>query len=78
MTKQSTTLNELFQSKVELQSKKQVGKNPPPKLPQNRPKAVPSIPSATVAPPEDKATALNTFYSGTIGLRDTEKNSKGF
>ena len=58
----TNTLNELIRSKVDLANKRAVGKNPPPKLPFNRPKAVPSIPSATVAPPEDKTMTMTTTF----------------
>lgn len=50
---------------VEVSQQKVAGKNPPPKLPFNRPKAVPSIPSNSVAPPEDKTITIMTgFGSG--------------
>ena len=42
---------------------KNLGKNPPPKLTKPKQKNVASIPSNTVAPPEDKAAMNNTFSS---------------
>ena len=61
VTKTSSLLKDLIQSRVEMQNKKILGKNPPPKLPLNRPKVVPSIPSNTVAPPEDKTMTMTSF-----------------
>ena len=61
ITKTSNLLKDLIQSRVEMQNKKILGKNPPPKLPLNRPKAVASIPSNTVAPPEDKTMTMTSF-----------------
>ncbi len=46
-----------------LKEKQVVGKNAPPKLPQNRPRAIPSIPSNTVAPPEDKTVTMTTMHN---------------
>ena len=60
---QSSALRELVNSKVELKNKPVLGKNAPPKLPFNRPKAIPSIPSNTVAPPEDKTMTMHTFQN---------------
>ena len=45
-------------SRVELTQKRVVGKNAPPKLVNNRPRALPSIPSQSIAPPEDLAEAF--------------------
>ena len=42
-------------SKVNLIGQKNIGKNPPPKLQKPKGKNVASIPSSTVAPPEDKS-----------------------
>lgn len=53
MKQQKSTIESLTQSKVQIKEKHVVGKNAPPKIPMNRPKAIPSIPSSTVAPPED-------------------------
>ena len=63
-----------------MQTKKTLGKNPPPKLPTNRPKAMPSIPSNSVAPPEDKTMTMTTLQNNAtkreIG-REID-NSSGF
>jgi len=53
MTK-TTALSDFISSRVELEKKQVIGKNPPPKLNGNRQRAVPSIPSSSIAPPEDK------------------------
>ena len=74
MTKTST-LKDFASSKVEMHSKKILGKNPPPKLPLNRPKAVASIPSNTVAPPEDKTMTMSTFQAGFDNMQNTEQTS---
>lgn len=68
----TSAFQQLVQSKVDIQNKKTLGKNPPPKLPLNRPKAVPSIPSNTVAPPEDKTMTMNTTFRTGEGLSHTE------
>ena len=53
MTK-TTALSDFISSRVELENKRVIGKNAPPKLNTNRIRAVPSIPSNSIAPPEDK------------------------
>jgi len=77
MISKASNLRELFQSKVDLTQKRATGKNPPPKLPNNRPRAVPSIPSVTVAPPEDKSMTMTTFHQTSMNavMRETDKLS---
>ena len=58
-----------------MHSKKVLGKNPPPKLAVNRPKGVASIPSNTVAPPEDKTMTMSTFVAGVDQMQNTEQTS---
>ena len=62
----STTLSNkgsAFQSRVALTQKPTLGKNPPPKLPVARQKNAPSIPSNSVAPPEDKTMTQNASFN---------------
>ena len=63
---------------VEMKLKKTLGKNPPPKLPTNRPKAMPSIPSNTVAPPEDKTMTMTTLPDTKRDLIRETENQSGF
>ena len=64
-----------------MHSKKIVGKNAPPKLPNNRPRAVPSIPSNTVAPPEDKTMTMaetSSFGHTHQDMRDTNNRTGSY
>ena len=75
---QSSALKELIHSRVELKNKPVLGKNAPPKLPLNRPKAIPSIPSNTVAPPEDKTMTMTTFQNSHDLNKTNEPSNNGF
>ena len=64
-------------SAVELQVAKTIGKNPPPKLRVERTKAQPSIPSNTVAPPEDKTMLTTSYQTDAFATRMNRSFIKG-
>ena len=64
-------------SGVELHVSKSIGKNPPPKLKIERMKVSPSIPSNTVAPPEDKTMMTTSYQSDPYDTHRTSGFMKG-
>ena len=80
--KSTSTLDQLQFSRkasggVELQRAKTIGKNPPPKLKVDRQKAQPSIPSNSVAPPEDKTMMTTSYQSDPYDTQRTSGFMKG-
>ena len=64
-------------SGVELHVAKTIGKNPPPRLKVDRMKVSPSIPSNSVAPPEDKTMMTTTYQSDPYDTHRTGGFMKG-